>query len=1018
MPDQNSDSVDSDRFDPRVVPIHTILRGRARFNVAGLYRSSAMKRRLEEQLSLENWVHFVSANPLTGNVLIRFDPERELESVVDLLREAAARNHPGSSPRRNGVLVNGPGQQRALEQSEAPRLARIRQPAQPSRVKPWHLMEAEHALAATGTSRNAGLSTRVARGRLESDGANLLPHAPPRSRLAIALEQIASTPVLLLVAAAGVSVLTGGLADAAVILGVVAINATIGFVTESQSERSIESLRSRIDPAATVIRDGTVREISGAEVVVGDLLLLKRGTQVPADCRLLDVEALSVDESLLTGESAPVDKVSGTLVGRELALADRVNMAYMGTIVTGGQGLAVVIATGVATEIGRIQALAAEAETPETPMQRQLTVLGHQLAVLVGGVCALVFGMGVLQGYGLPAMLKTSIALAVAAIPEGLPAIATTILALGVLRMRERHVLIRQLSAVETLGCVQAVCLDKTGTLTLNRMSAVAVHLPDRLLNISDGEFRESGSRIDPASSRRLSKLLEVGALCSESEVNRAEDGYAVTGSPTENALVYLALAGGRDVVGIREGNPVLQVAPRAEDRNFMSTLHLRRNSDGQRGFMVAVKGSPGEVIARCNWQLVNGEVVPLSGDDRSRITEQNEAMAGLALRVLAFAFRDHEVHPPSNGDDDLVWLGLVGMADPVRPGVRDAIRGFHRAGVDTIMLTGDQSGTARAIGEQLRLSRNGPIEILDADKVVLNGADVHDVNVFARISPANKLEIVRALQKAGKVVAMTGDGVNDSPALKAADIGIAMGAAGTDVAREVADVILENDDLQTMLVAVEQGRTIYSNIRKAVHFLLATNFSEVIMVVASMASGLGQPLNAMQLLWINLVSETSVGLALALEPPEPDIMEQPPRDRAEAIIPPRELSRMGGEALTLSGGALAAYGYGVARYGQGAQAGTLGFTTLTAAQLLHAIVSRSENHSIYNRGNQPRNWILDVVLVGSLALQGLTLVISPLRSLLGTVGVGLADLGVIAAGSTVPLLINEAIKAASSPRP
>ncbi len=998
-------------LDPRIVPVHAAIPGRARLYVPGLYRSGAMKRCLEERLLLEDWVHFVSANPLTGNVLVRFDPGKELEAVADLLVEVASQHRNGSASASTEQSASRAANRRAPEKNVMAESSAPARTSAPISVKQWHLMEAEHVLAVTVTSRNAGLSTREARKRLQTEGPNLLPEAPPRSRLAMALEQIASTPVLLLLAAAGVSVLTGGIADAAVIVGVVTINATIGYVTESQSERTIESLQKHVSPAATVIRDGTIREVLGAEVVPGDLMLLKRGSQVAADCRLLECEDLSVDESLLTGESVPVEKITSALVGRDLSIADRVNMAYMGTVITGGQGLAVVTATGSATEIGRVQALAGEAEAPETPMQKQLTVLGRQLAVLVGGVCALVFALGLFQGAALLAMLKTTIALAVAAIPEGLPTIATTILALGVLRMRERHVLIRQLSAVETLGCVQAVCLDKTGTLTLNKMSAAQVSLPDRVFTVSDGDFRENGARVDAASSRRLSKMLEVGALCSESVVERAGDGYSVTGSPTENALIYLALAGGIEVATLRHEKRVLQVAPRAEDRNFMSTLHLHRTLDGRDAFLVAVKGSPGEVLARCNWQLVNGEVVPLSADDQHLVAEQNEAMAASALRVLAFAFREHDVRPHDNGDDDLVWLGLIGMADPIRPGVRGAIRGFHRAGIDTIMLTGDQSGTALAIGEQLRLNGHGPMAVFDAVESSPEHADVHSVNVFARISPANKLEIVRALQKAGKVVAMTGDGVNDGPALKAADIGIAMGATGTDVAREVADVILETDDLQTMLVAVQQGRTIYSNIRKSVHFLLSTNFSEVIMVVAAMAAGLGQPLNAMQLLWINLISETSVGLALAMEPPEPDVMEQPPRDPDEAIIPPHELSRMGIEALTLSGGALAAYGYGVARYGQGARAGTLGFTTLTAAQLLHAIVSRSSRHSIYDRGNQPRNWILDAVLAGSLALQALTMLLPPLGSLLSVVPLGLADLALVAAGSITPLLINESLK-------
>lgn len=997
----------------RVVPIHTAVRGRARFKIAGLHRSQAMKRLLETMLADVAGVHQASASPLTGNLLVNFDSSNDVRHLVALIEsiiEGGCAN--GLDPAHELGAV-APVETAASLRKAVSRFGRKKE----QRRESWHKMEAGQVIAQTAGSMRSGLTSVIAAQRLKEFGPNLLPESAARSPFAILLDQLTSTPIMLLIAAAGTSLLTGGLADAAVILGVVGVNAAIGFTTESQSERTITSLKRVVTPSAVVVRDGRPREIPAHQVVVGDILVLRPGGYVAGDGRLVEVDRLSVDESTLTGESMPVSKTSAALAAGDLPLADRVNMVYMGTLVTGGQGLAVVVATGRFTEIGRIQFLAAEAEAPETPMQRHLNRMGRQLAIMVSGVCGVVFGIGLLRGYPFINMLQTSIALAVAAVPEGLPTIATTILALGIVRMRDQHVLVRRLDAVETLGCVGSICLDKTGTLTLNRMAVVAAHAGGRSFEVADGALWENGRKVEPAAAADLFSLLEVCVLCSETVIEERDGAYILNGSPTENALINLAIAAGLKVARMRQQYPALRVSLRSEDQSFMSTLHRARQS-----FLTAVKGNPAQVLAMCNRWVKDGRTIELSDDDRRAIEIENERMAGRALRVLGCARREDANEPVNGGElDGLVWLGLLGLADPVRHGVAEVIQGFHGAGIDTVMITGDQSPTAYAIGRELNLSRNGPLEIVDSTHLASLNPEVlkglaPNVDVFARVSPAHKLEIVRALQQAGMVVAMTGDGINDSPALKAADIGIAMGTTGTDVAREVADIILQNDELQTMLVAVRQGRTIYANIRKAVHFLLSTNLSEVIVTFAAMATGMGQPLSAMQLLWINLISETSLGLALALEPPEPGLMEQPPRDHHEPIIRPYDLRRMGFEAMTLSAGALGAYGYGLARYGSGPHASTLGFTALVSGQILHAIPSRSETRTIFEMTRSQSNPVLTLAVLASFGIQGLAFLVPWLRGLLGITPINLADGLVIGSGALLPLVMNETFKMISLP--
>jgi Ca2+-transporting ATPase len=1007
---------------PAVMMLHGAVQGRARFRIAALYRAETLKIALEQSLGTEPGIHTVRANPLIGSLLIHFEPQRSVAEITTLLQQhlaAALKQHPmppadrdhhASVDNKVTSIFQHP---RARANIKAiPTTHSTPPPPASNDANAWHALTAASIVNALASTTATGLTLQDAEARLRRHGPNALSQAKARSELSIFVEQFKSWPVGLLAGSAVISLMTGGLLDAAVIMGVVLINAAIGFVTERQAERTISALTKMTPRSAWVLRDGTSREIAVEDVTLGDIVLLSPGSYVPADLRLLHTSRLSIDESTLTGESMPVTKSADFLGLHDTPLGDRHNMAYMGTMVTGGSGVGIVVAIAKQSELGQIQALVGEAQTPETPMQRQLGTLGTQLALLSGAICGGVFVIGLLRGNSWLQMLKASISLAVAAVPEGLPAVATTTLALGIKEMRKQKVAIRHIDAVETLGAVQVFCLDKTGTLTLNRMSVVAACSGGLRLVVSEGHFFAEGVAIDPRGRDELMRLLHVVSLCSEAENNGEAGATSLNGSATENALLEIALNAGVDVARLRRRYPRQKTHYRAEGRPYMSTVHMR--ADG--GYLLAVKGSPPEVLAMCRWAMRDGAIQELDETSRDRILAENEAMAGNALRVLGVAYA-HGDEGPEPALDDLVWLGLMGMADPLRTGMPQLIGLFHQAGIRTVMITGDQSTTAYAIGKQLNLSNGAPLQILDSnaldklDPQLLAGL-VHKVHVFARVSPAHKLQIVQALQRAGNVVAMTGDGINDGPALKAADIGVAMGDSGTDVARSVADVVLQDDNLHTMVNAVREGRTIYVDIRKAIHFLVSTNLTEIEVMLAGVLLGRGQTLNPMQLLWINLVTDIFPGLALSLEPPEADILSRPPRDPQEPIIRSRDLRRMLAESAVITSGSLASYAYGLLRYGPGApQASTLTFNTVTIAQLLHALSCRSEHHSIFSKGKRAANPYLSLALGGTFALQLLAMLVPGLRQFLGAAPLGLVDAMVVGAGASLPLLINETTK-------
>ncbi len=996
--------------------IHTAVPGRTRYRIPGLYRSEALKRWLELRLSRIKAITQVSASTLTGTILVCYNTSNTHETIAELVAGIVAEHENQSSPEPAGTEVPRSTGRLGTFPDLIPGAALLKglfAAAADQPREPWHLWEAEAVADRFHTSKETGLTLRQVAENRETYGPNLLPESEPRSGWEIFADQFKSLPVALLGAAAGLSVVTGGLVDAVLIMGVVVLNAAIGYKTESESERVIRLLQTLVRPVAQVVRQGEMQEVLAEDVVPGDLVVLRPGSYVPADARLLAASHLSVDESALTGESLPVLKYPQVLQEENIPLADRVNMVFMGTLVTGGEGLAVVVATGTFTEIGRIQTMVGEAAAPETPLERQLAVVGDQLVLVCLGVSGLALVIGLARGLAFLEMLRNAICLAAAAVPEGLPAAATTTLALGITNMRQHHVLIRRLNAVETLGAVNTVCLDKTGTITKNQMSVVQVYAGMRGIEVNNGRILEAQDAPSPLNHKDLKRLLMVSVLCNETEIYRDNGAYSLRGTPTEKALIELALNAGVDVDSLRARYPLLKTNHRAEGRQYMGTVHRHP----RKGRLLALKGAPTEVLGLCDWQLKGGRRIPLTEDDRLIIEAENEHMAGeKAQRVLAMAYAEGENAGDPEIGNGLTWIGMVGMIDPIREGAKEAIAAIQGAGIDTVMITGDQGPTAYAIGKELQLSQDMPLEILDSSNLAEMDPETlralaGRVHVFCRVSPANKLEIVQALQQSGRVIAMTGDGINDGPALKAADVGIAMGHTGTDIAREVADVVLEEDNLDTLIVAIRDGRTTYNNIRKSVHFFLATNLSEIMVTFTALAAGLGSPLTAAQLLWINLISDIFPGLALALEEPEPDVLDRPPRDPQQPIFSQQDYKRMALEGATLAAGSLGAFGYGVWRYGLGAQAGTLAFHSLTAGQLLHAVSCRSERHGLFSSRRLPPNPYLNWAVGGSLALQGLTMFVPGLRRLLNLTPVGLLDNLVIGATAILPLLVNEATK-------
>ncbi len=845
----------------------------------------------------------------------------------------------------------------------------------------WHTLTPEALEHELSSDLANGLTAREAEHRLTTVGPNQLPDAPPPSWLALLAAQFASIIVWVLIGAAAISGLLEEWIDAAAIVAIVGLNAVLGFVQEFRAERSLAALRKLSVDTARVIRDGALRSIPARELVQGDLIQIEAGDRIPADSRLVYATSLQTQEASLTGESTPVSKSTEPIPQTEVPLGDRRNMLFMGTVAVSGKGRALVTGTGVATELGKIAAMIhreAQAEQEETPLQRRLEQLGHTLLWLSLVIVGVVFLLGMLRGVPLIMMFLTSVSLAVAAIPEGLPAVVTITLALGVTRMVQRHALIRRLPAVETLGSTTVICSDKTGTLTKNEMTVTTLYQGGETLTVSGegyspvGEVRGNGGPTNGSTHPGLPALLRAGVLCNGAELRLEAFAWRVVGDPTEGALLVLAAKTGLSKADLDRDNPVLGEVPFDSERKKMTVV--RRTASGPVAY---VKGAPDVLLRDCTtWITSDGQITALTEEIHQQILSTNQQFASQALRILGVAMRPLDALPTAytatSLEHDLTFLGLVGMKDPIRPEAKAAVEACRAAGIRAVMITGDHKDTAIAIAQDLGIMGSGAQAISGTELNQLSEEAlekrVTSTAVYARVSAEHKLRVVRAWKRQGAVVAMTGDGVNDAPALKAADIGVAMGITGTDVTKEASDMVVTDDNFASIAAAVEEGRAVFDNIRKAVFYLLSCNISEILLMLLAALFALPLPLLPVQILWINLVTDGLPALALAVDPKDPDLMRRPPRPPAERFLTKQRFLILFVQGSFLALITLGAFVYCL--YGMDLsldRARTLTFTILVAAQLFHAFNNRSEHRSLFEIG-----FLTNKPLLGAIAFSGL----------------------------------------------
>lgn len=850
-----------------------------------------------------------------------------------------------------------------------------------------------------------GLTKEDADRRLQHYGRNVLKEVKKKTIVQRFTEQLCDSLIFVLFAAAAISIMLHEYSDAVIILAVVAMNAVVGVIQEGKAEKALESLRNMTKLEALVVRDGREMMIEAEELVPGDLVIMDAGRQVPADLRLVQGANLKIEESALTGESVPVSKNSSFVAASEIPVGDRKNMAFMTSYVTNGRGAGLVIATGMTTEIGRIAALIREAPEEETPLQKRLSDLGKVLSLTAVFLCALLFVLAVIQKRDVMEMLITAISLAVAAVPEGLPAVVTIVLALSVTRMVKAGTIVRRLPSVETLGAVSVVCSDKTGTLTKNEMTVTACYLDGKIREAPGIEFGKTGKR-----------LFTCFCLCN--------DATAETGDPTETALIRFAEAGGIRKEREEREKPRKGELPFDSDRKMMTTL----NREGKNSVSYT-KGAPDEVLKRCSHIMKDGVVQPLDSRDRKKIREAIETMSGRALRVLAAAMVEGAAKPV---EKNMVFLGMAGMIDPPREEAKAAVRAFKNASVRTVMITGDHADTALAIARQLGIAEDKAQCITGEELNRMEEAElkkrIRDAAVFARVSPDHKVRIVRALKSDGNITAMTGDGVNDAPSLKSADIGIAMGRTGTDVARQASDMILTDDNFATIERAIEEGRGIYENIKKSVIFLLSSNFGEIATMFAAIAAGIPSPLKSSHILWVNLITDSLPALALGVDKNDGRLlMKKPPRKPGESLF------AGGGWFYTLFYGfliaavSLAAFFHVPSEVitGRGldislmtvaaalkeqavlARAQTYAFTVLGLSELFHAVGMRNVEVSVFKSGLFT-NPLMLVAFISGLGLQFAVTEVPFLVSAFRTVILTPGEWGYLLLLASAPLMAHE----------
>ncbi len=887
-------------------------------------------------------------------------------------------------------------------------------------MKDWYKISKEDLISSLETDPQSGLTDDEVKKRISKYGTNELKEEEKKSFLSKLLAQFSDFLILILIGAALISFFVGEGKDAVVILAIVILNALLGLYQEGKAEKALEALKKMASPTAKVIRNGHLTEVPASTLVPGDIVSLDAGDIIPADLRLLESSNLKVEEASLTGESVPVEKDSEALYQEDISLGDRKNMLYMSTSITYGRGKGVVVETGHNTEIGKIATMIQTYEDETTPLQKQLNRLGKFLGITTIIICIVVFLIGLLQGRELLEMFMVSISLAVAAIPEGLPAIVTIVLALGMNKMVKRHAIVKKLLAVETLGSTTVICSDKTGTLTQNEMTVVKLYTDGKVIDVTGtgydikGEFKIEDNRVEDT--EFLNTLLNIAVLANDADLEKTEDGYKVIGDPTEGALITLAAKGNIQKSTANEKYPRIEEIPFDSARKMMTTFHKNFLPGKVVSF---TKGAPDIVIDRCSKIKVSGEILDFNDEMKKEVLEVNSSFSKDALRVLALAYREYDELPeeisPDNNEVDMIFVGLVGMIDPARPEAKEAIRKCKEAGIKTIMITGDYKETAFAIAKELGMAESIDEAIMGDELNKISDEELKEVvkrvKVFARVSPEHKVRIVTALKENGEIAAMTGDGVNDALALKKADIGVSMGITGTDVAKNTAEMILTDDNFASIVSAVEEGRIIYSNIKKFVAFLLSCNIGEILLVFTSILLNLPVPLLAIQLLWLNLVTDSFPALALGVEKGDPDIMKIPPRDTKEPILTKSMLRGIILQSLAIAIASLLSYRWGLMTYGGDLiKARTIVFTSLITAELLRAFSSRSQKYTLFNIGLFTNKTMVFAVLI-SFTLLLLVVYVPFLQPIFNTTALGLKDWPVILGFAVIPLIVGELSK-------